>query len=959
MHTNRTRRFALAAALALGLNATMKAQVASTPPAPENSAPTTTQAATLEQPVILDTFTVDTSTDRGYLAVNSLAGGRNNTPLAITPSTVTSLTKDFLDDLQLTNATDALKWTMNAVPANFAPNVGSGNEFNSWADNIRGAGAGPQGGTPPTVNYFPLYAVKDFFNVDRYELDLGPNSILFGVGNLGGVATSYTKIPRFDRDFTEATLTVNSYGGARAAFDVNQRLSLFAKNDFGVRVNLLADRDSNWRKDDVIKKLGVAVATDLKIGDKTSARFDIEAYQQITPQFAENESDQYSQWDGQVNSPTWGATPVTGSGAAANSNAYNSMAEWGGPNSFQLWIPQEGTIQNWGAGYRAAGLADAPYYTNAVMRPYAYTLIGTNLTVPALPSKDFTVGPEDGTNKLRYYTFTAYFDQKIDKNSEFELSAYRFSDTEDSKNFESPTNVSIDINKQLPNGQVNPEFGQRYSDMFLDRQIQDHSVNEFRGQVNYHFDTDVFNVPLKEWLSVSGGDVFHLLSTREYNGSFDNYPQVWDGNNWTQNMVWAREYWNDPHVSINLPSVFNGHAISYQGLPFNWFDHDLSEQTEYFGAVSQTRLWDDRLNITLGARHDEYKSDIYSVRPPTGLPFPQGHTYENDSGTTYSAGMVGYITKWLAATYNFSENFAPIGGGVAPSLSGTSFGPATGKSNTYGLRLTTEDHKYYVSADIYHDTAHGKISGDGVGIQGIWNDYYKAGGTATDIGPAGTLSGTFPNQQTQFNYADTVDQKDTGYEISATANPTQNWKFQVSYAAPKVVSDNDLPGTRAYVASHLAEWTHVANGGTKLDGVLLADLNSASQTLSNTTGTVSQAGVVKSTFNVVAAYTFTDGPVNGLTLGAGATALGEQQISTGGSLMSPSYTTYIAFISYQTAYQAFGKKVHVKYQLNVDNLTNNQNLVFTGFNQVGSATQGSNYYLIDPRKFSLSAVIRY
>ena len=958
MHTPRTRTYALALALTLGLNASLKAQVASTPPTPasDNSNPT---AAAVEQPIVLDTFTVDTSTDRGYTAVNSLAGGRNNTPLAITPSTVTSLTGEFLADLQLTNATDALKWTMNAVPANFAPNVGSGNEFNSWADNIRGAGAGPQGGTPPTVNYFPLYAVKDFFNVDRYELDLGPNSILFGVGSLGGVATSYTKIPRFDHDFVEANLQVNSYGGERAVFDINQRLSVFGKNDLGLRINLLGDRDENWRKDDVIKKFGLAIATTLKVSDLTSVRLDFEAFSQVTPQFAENTSDQYSQWDGQTNSPTWGATPVTGTGAAANPNSYNSMAEWGGPGSFQLWIPQEGTIQNWGAGYRGAGLSDAPYYQNAVMRPYSYTLLGTNLVVPALPSRDFTVGPQDGTNTLRYYTLTAYIDQKIDKHSEFELSAYRFSDTEDSKNFESPTNVSVDINKQLPNGMVNPEFGQLYSDMFLDRQIQDHSVNEFRGQLNYHFDTTVFGIPVKEWASVSGGDEFHLLSTREYNGSYDNYPSTWDGNNWTQNMIWAREYWNDPHVSINLPSIYNGNTISYKGLPFNWFDHDLSEQIEYFGAVSQTRLWDDRLNITLGARHDQYKSDLYSVRPPIGLPFPQGHTYEDDSGDTYSAGLVGYVTKWLAATYNFSENFAPIGGGTSPSLTGGAFGPATGKSNAVGLRISTEDHKYYISADYYQDKAHGKISGDGIGIQGIWNDYYKAGGTATDIGPAGTLSGTFPNQSTQFNYADTVDQKDTGFEISATANPTPNWKFQASFAEPKVVSENDLPGSRAYFAAHLGEWQSVANGGSKLDGQLNQDLINAEQTLVNTAGTANQAGVVKSTFNLVIAYTFTDGVVNGLTLGAGATSLGEQEISTGGTLYSPAYTTYIAFVSYSTAYEAFGKKLHVKYQLNVDNLTDNRTLVYTGFNQVGSLTQGSNYYLIDPRKFTLSAVLRY
>ena len=43
------------------------------------------------------------------------------------------------------------------------------------------------------------------------------------------------------------------------------------------------------------------------------------------------------------------------------------------------------------------------------------------------------------------------------------------------------------------------------------------------------------------------------------------------------------------------------------------------------------------------------------------------------------------------------------------------------------------------------------------------------------------------------------------------------------------------------------------------------------------------------------------------------------------------------------------------YQLNVDNLTNNRDLVFTGYNQNSAGmTQGSNYYELEPRKFTLS-----
>ena len=183
---------------------------------------------------------------------------------------------------------------MNAIPANFAPNVGSGHEFNSWATNLRGAGAGPQGGTPPTVNYFAIYAIKDFFNVDRFEIDLGPNSILFGVGNLGGVTRLlHEKAAASTSDFQRAGPQRNSFGGARATVDMNQLVSILNKDDFGIRINLLADRDETWRKEDSIKRLGASIATTFKISKLTSVRFDVEAYQIIVPQFAENMNDEY------------------------------------------------------------------------------------------------------------------------------------------------------------------------------------------------------------------------------------------------------------------------------------------------------------------------------------------------------------------------------------------------------------------------------------------------------------------------------------------------------------------------------------------------------------------------------------------------------------------------------------------------------------------------------------------
>ncbi len=892
--------------------------------------------------IVLEPFNVNTGTDVGYTAVDSLAGGRNNTPVRITPSSVSSLTSAFIEDLQLTDVRSALRWTLNVVPVSWSGGHGGGSDvFNSWSYNIRGAGTGPQGGNPPTVNYFPFWGVKDLFNVDRVEIDRGPNSILFGVGNLGGSVSTYTKIARLDQDSTTLNVQVNSYGGERFTADANRVSTLWDKDDFAIRVNLLQDHDQEWRKEDLTKKLAAAIATKLRLGKNTSVRLDLEAFTMTAPQFAQNLKDHFSQWDGVTNSPTWGAAPV---GPVVTSN----MAEWGGADHTQVWIPADGTFMSWGHGYKGAGLADSPYYRTAVLRPYAYTLLGTGQMMPALPSRDYTYGPKDGELNLKYYTATAYLDQRINDHAEFQLSAYRYDDKEVAKNFETMPDIYVDINKQRPDGSTNPYFGQKYSEMFLDRQLQANSANEFRGQFNYHFDTELFGVPIKEWISASAGAELHQLTTRQYIAQTSN---GYDPNNWQQSMVWGRLYWDSPNLRINLPNQINGDALVYRALPFPWFDHDVSEQIKYYGLVSQTRFWNDRLNLTLGARHDSYYSKYQDIRGTGNVP-----KFEDDSGMTYSAGAVGYVTKWLGLVYNYSQNFAPIGGGVAPSLTGESFGAARGKSNSGGLRLSTEDGKYYVTATYYVDKAQGRISTDGVNMQGIWNDYLMAGGTSRDIGPAGKITGTGLSSHANMSYADSEDVKGDGFEFEATANPTPNLRLQLNYSVPKSVSTNNLVGSRAYFASHLADWRSVAIGGLQpYAGTLGGDLVTAQQKLNETAVEATNAGLIKSTLSAFAVYSFNGGWANGFSVGGGATSLGEQNIRTGGSMKSPGYTTWTALVGYQTKFGSYPTKI----QLNVDNVFDNDTLVFTDFNTVGAQTQGSAYYFVAPRKFTLSITMKF
>ena len=184
-------------------------------------------------------------------------------------------------------------------------------------------------------------------------------------------------------------------------------------------------------------------------------------------------------------------------------------------------------------------------------------------------------------------------------------------------------------------------------------------------------------------------------------------------------------------------------------------------------------------------------------------------------------------------------------------------------------------------------------------------------------------------------------------------------RFQANYSAPKSDVDDNLGGSRAYFANHLAEWQAVPTPVSPIQinaaGALASGLATAQQKLNETAVPGGNQGVIKYTLSAFAVYTFTDGAAQGLSFGGGPTRLGSQNIRTGGSLESPGYITWSALVAYRTKVANYP----VKLQLNVDNVFNNDALVFTDFNTVGTENQGSGYYFVTPRKFTLSATINF
>ncbi|HEY8994168.1 MAG TPA: TonB-dependent receptor plug domain-containing protein [Lacunisphaera sp.] len=929
------------ALLALAVSVSSPAQTQT--PAPSSAADPT---------LVLDPFAVNVERDYGYVAVDSLAGGRQNTPLRITPSAVSALTREFIADTGVTDLESVLRWSLNVVPTNFRSGSAGGtggDTHNFWSLSIRGDGH-VQGGNPPTKNYFPTYMVIDMYNVERVEINSGPNSILFGIGDIGGSLTTYTKQPRFDKDLTEVNLQTTNFGGYRGTLDVNA-----VKGRFAARVNAVLADQRGWRDGDFDRRKGIDLGVAYKFTERTQLRLDLEGWEQRRNVYASAVQDGLSLWDGTTHAATWGL-PVTGAGdnpvTAPGSPGVKYMDAWGGADNYRVYVPGLG-MMNWAHGLRSAGTGD--FYAGAYLRPDSFTDGRSGRAVPGLPSREFAIASPDSVLEGRSGAASLTFEHRFNDHSELQVQGYRYIDTAKGKNFEGAGGglgygAAYDLNQQLPDGQPNPNYGKIYSDQFLDRQTQNHRVTELRAQYTYRFDTTLWNIPLNQSLSLSAGQQVTDYDARQYQLF---YRPAYNPATWQQGMVWGRIYWDNPQASWSIPE---GGDFFYGPHTYNWFDFNSTQKIKYAGVFSQTRLWNDRLNISLGARRDDYRNTKIGIRG-TG----NTETIAEDAGNTYSAGVVGYVTEWLGLVANVSSNFQPAAGGLAPSVTGRIFGPSSGKGRDLGVRISTKDHKYYGSVNFYQTKSTDVIGGDSPGFQAIWDQYFKAGGTATDIGPAGIVTGSPGSLKASMTYVDSYDVKYHGVELELVANPTPNIRLQAHYSKPKGEKRNNGPHARVYFAEHLPEWQQAA-GPNSPESVLLGTLLSDAQKLLDSTSVPTITPKLPTEiYNFWGTYSFLEGALKGLEIGGGFSYFGQQYGQPWEKVneertLSPAYTLVSAFLGYTTDFKAWGRNVRMKFQVNVDNLLDEDKLIYTTFQSYGAdGVQGGNYRFLDPRRYTFSA----
>jgi outer membrane receptor protein involved in Fe transport len=234
-------RLTLTCLLAFGGQLGAMAQTAAPAPTDQSTTTTTTTTTTptalpasngpavAEQTVELSPFEVNSTKDNGYAATETLAGTRIATNLADVAASISVYNKDFLSDINATNAQTLLQYTTNgevAGPYGSYTGLGNGQSVNEStnlinpeaAQRIRGLAAADN-----ARNYFITDIPWDSYNTDRIDVLRGPNSILYGLGSPAGIINGTTNTADFI-DEGSVDLSTDSYGSFRSTLDLNQQL---------------------------------------------------------------------------------------------------------------------------------------------------------------------------------------------------------------------------------------------------------------------------------------------------------------------------------------------------------------------------------------------------------------------------------------------------------------------------------------------------------------------------------------------------------------------------------------------------------------------------------------------------------------------------------------------------------------------------------------------------------------
>ena len=956
MNTPSLQKLALCAAMVLAPAMIVTAQTAADTPTP----PPAPAAAPMEdEMLVLSPFTINTSKDVGYLAGNTLAGSRLNTSLKDTGAAISVLTPEFLKDLGATSMKDIILFQNNAVPDfGDAANSVNGNPMignSEWQLRIRGLAASY------ARNYFKWEASSDFYNVDRIDQARGPNSILFGFGSPGGIVNTTTKQAQLSGPTNEISFTVGSWSRYRGTLDSNLVL---IPGTLAVRANVMADNGKTWREFEFDRARRGDITFTYKPTKTSTIRVEAEAGKindnVARPWLAIDESFVWRD-AGRQTVPTY-AWPANTTAPAGGDFMWDDHYVAG----------DNGVVRNvknsaYGTNNAKSALTNWLQETWSQLSPKYYNIVPINSNL----------GGPDAVRETKYSALSAFYENQISDKLSIELafnhqsSDFHGYDPDGSRAttyYGSSSEIWGDATSTLSDGSVNPNAGRLYIENNWTQRTQSIKSNELRGTAAYSFDTGSWGKHRLAGLLDYNTRDFSLVEQSEVFLA----TQAGTAPTADVNRVYRRHYFTegnaaDIHVaSWRTPVAGTGWATDQTP--------DDSSQKQSTGMLAlQSFMLDSKLVTIFGFRDDSMKYENNLVTQNWySVPLAKSSTTFN--AHTLSAGAVYHVTKpfSLYANYATSRDIP----NVHIHLIDANIPPMPdSKGGDVGVKLDLLDGKLYVTAGYYKTkTLHTTDWGD---TQTAVTDLNTRVLAALNSQGLITAADQTAHQINANGYEQ--DRDSGGWEFSAIANPTPNWRISSNFSINHVVARNSMAEVKAWANANTTYWLAKAaaapspNNGSNL---LLSGAGNSWDTLGAQIGWLYQyhidpvtqldgheaRGERKYGANLYNSYTFSSGPLKNFSIGGGGRYQSPDVLGFYNGAVRSGTSLFLAdaFVGYKFKTEFMGKGSSVELQLNVSNLFDTRrSQIYTLTWWDTTSTIPERIGLQEPRKYTFSATLHF
>ena len=819
--------------------------------------PPAAPVAAKEEVLVLTPFEVTSAKDTGYLASQTLSGTRLNTRIEDTGVAETIITPDFMRDLGITSLDEVFKFVPNTTTDDPALGTTAGNSglFSSVSYTSRGFSV-----ASAQRDFLPTTAPADIYNTERISFTRGPNAILYGLGNPGGISNAVSQRANLNRRSFEVDLKVDSNSGVRHSANANVPL---IKGQLALRLAYLTDdRGSHLQPDENLHRRAYA-ALRFQPWRKTIIDVNYEGGDQRRRAFARGYtySDGFSSW---TTLPPASRPSVTVPGSVLNNSTIAGLDQLAAATSIFIVDGATSAVapMNWARmGKTRLPTPNLGSSIHSVSDHESFAL--------PFPLETNLMGYSDGT-QVDFRGMTASWQQNLLPSLDFELTYNRqFSDRfSDYSKTAATDNLMVDPNAVLPNGAPNPNYGKYYTDAGGPQGVvffQKNNLEVGRATMSYELDTKKYLPRFGRWLgrhrfaglmeqqrnSLSGVNNATFRNLSPTKTSVPGVTVTWPAAPGAgQNIINYRFYF-DPATGVDhMSSLWDKYprfatsdnlAALQAALPT-----EANGVTPGFGnsgppVLRYTRVdtrifamhnyWLDERVITLfGWRTDDRAQYTRSLPlDPGSLLYSDPAPYNARDGVntktvqpadTFSRGIVFVVTPWLRLFYNSSSSLV-LQDLAASDLYSQPINNAEGEGTETGLRVALFNGRLQASLSRWQTDLKGQAIATIRNQLGLFN-FVNA--TNTLWNNAASLSGDIKYLQPPYrpaqSFTDYQDYVAEGYEFTLTANPSPNWRLTVNVGEQTNQQSNLGPVLQRYWAEYGPLWRNFPSYDLNRNGII-------------------------------------------------------------------------------------------------------------------------------------------